>query len=141
MIDSKVFFNFLKKKKINFFAGVPDSLLKDFNSQIIKSSKKNHHFICSNEGSALSLAAGYNISSKNIPLVYLQNAGLGNLINPLVSLIDKSVYSIPMIVMIGWRGHKKINDEPQHLLQGESTTKILKVLKQKFDILSGNKNF
>ena len=74
MIDSKVFFNFLKKKKINFFAGVPDSLLKDFNSQIIKSSKKNHHFICSNEGSALSLAAGSLLPNKLIDVAVLGGA-------------------------------------------------------------------
>lgn len=131
-------FNFLKKNKIEFYTGVPDSLLKDFCFYITKKSKKKNHIIAANEGSAISIATGYNLATKKIPLVYLQNSGLGNLINPLVSLTDKNVYSIPMLLMVGWRGEPGTKDEPQHKTQGLITKRLITALNKKYKILNGN---
>ena len=126
-------FNFLKKNKIEFYTGVPDSLLKDFCFYITKKSKKKNHIIAANEGSAISIATGYNLATKKIPLVYLQNSGLGNLINPLVSLTDKNVYSIPMLLMVGWRGEPRTKDEPQHKTQGLITKRLITALNKKYN--------
>lgn len=131
-------FNFLKKNGIEFYTGVPDSLLKEFCFYVTKKTKKKKHIIAANEGSAIGIATGYNLATNKIPLVYLQNSGLGNLINPLVSLADKKVYSIPMIIMVGWRGEPGIKDEPQHKTQGLITEKLITTLKKKFKILNGN---
>ena len=104
----------LKKKKINFFAGVPDSILKDFTFEL-----KKNHITVNNEGTAVSLAAGYYLSTGKLPCVYLQNSGLGNAINPLISITNKNVYSIPSILIIGWRGSPNSKDEPQHQVMGK----------------------
>ena len=88
----------------------------------------NNHVIAANEGSAIGIAIGYNLATQKIPLVYLQNSGLGNAVNPLLSLADKKVYSIPMLLMIGWRGAPGTKDEPQHEVKGAVTKKILSLL-------------
>ena len=137
MICSKDLIKFLKNKKIDFFTGVPDSLLKNFIENI--PSKKN--FIMANEGLAVSLGIGYYLKTKRIPLIYLQNSGLGNTINPLISIANKNIYSIPMILLIGWRGEPGIKDEPQHKKQGKETINFLKNLDIKYIKLNGNKNF
>jgi phosphonopyruvate decarboxylase len=126
----------LKKNNINFFTGVPDSVLKEFINLI----PENQNFISQNEGSAVALAAGYHLSSKKIPLVYLQNSGLGNAINPLISITHKAVYSLPIILLIGWRGSPKSNDEPQHITQGAITINFLKLMGIKYIILNNEKN-
>ena len=86
---------------------------------------KDNHIITSNEGTAIGLASGYHIGTNKIPLVYMQNSGLGNAINPILSLCDPDVYSIPMLIIIGWRGAPGTKDEVQHKLKGEVTKKIL----------------
>ena len=116
-----------KKKKINFFTGVPDSVLKSLSVILEKKGKKNH-IIAANEGNAISIAIGYYLATKKIPCVYLQNSGLGNAINPLISLAHNKVYSIPMVLLIGWRGSPKTQDEPQHKVKGSITKKLLKLL-------------
>jgi phosphonopyruvate decarboxylase len=128
MIDPFEFLDCLKLNGINFITGVPDSLLKDFNSAVIETFSGKNHIISANEGNAVALAAGHYISTGSIPLVYMQNSGLGNAVNPLVSLVDKHVYQIPMLLMIGWRGEPGTNDEPQHHTQGNITEEILKIL-------------
>ena len=134
MIYSEDILNFFKKKKINFFCGVPDSVLKNFTN--ILSNKKNiKNIITHNEGGAVALAAGYHLKTKKIPVVYLQNSGLSNAINPLTSLTHKKVYSIPMCLLIGWRGAPNIKDEPQHQVKGKITKEILKLLNIKYCIL------
>lgn len=138
MLCPKTFYQFFKKKKINFFTGVPDSLLKNFIGILSIYEKENHHIIASNEGAAVAIAAGHYMATKEIPLVYLQNSGLGNIINPILSLADKKVYSIPMIIIIGWRGEPFIKDEPQHIAQGQATISLIKSLKKKYIILSGD---
>ena len=125
MINPELFLNELLSKEINFFTGVPDSLLKSFLLHLDSLDSKNH-IISTNEGSAIGLAIGYNLATNKIPMVYLQNSGLGNIINPILSLADEKVYSIPMIIMVGWRGEPGVKDEPQHLKQGEVTLDLIK---------------
>ena len=127
MIIAEKLFNILKKKNISFYSGVPDSVLKPF-INILDNRKDINHLISANEGTAVSNAIGYYLGSKKLPCVYFQNSGLGNAINPLVSVAHKKVYSIPMILIIGWRGAPKIKDEPQHRVKGKITQKILKIL-------------
>jgi len=103
MIDPKEFYNSLRKNEIDFFAGVPDSLLKEFCAYLDDHAEEGEHIICANEGNAIAMAAGYHLASGGVPLVYMQNSGLGNATNPLLSLADREVYGIPMILMIGWR--------------------------------------
>ena len=140
MLSSKRFYEILKNNNISFYTGVPDSLLKDFCYFISKNVSKNNHIITANEGTALSIAAGYHLATNKIPFVYLQNSGIGNLINPLLSLTDKNVYSIPMLVMVGWRGEPNKKDEPQHMTQGKITIDLIKTLKKKYRIINGKKN-
>lgn len=143
MIKSSDFIKLLKFKKINFFSGVPDSLLKEFLKELsnhIKSEKNN--IIAANEGTAVSIAIGHYLATKRIPCVYLQNSGLGNAINPLASIAHRDVYSIPLLLLIGWRGGPRTNDEPQHLVKGKITLKLLNLLKIKYVILNKKtKNF
>jgi phosphonopyruvate decarboxylase len=136
MIDVKKLFLFLKKNKINFFTGVPDSVLRNFIYILDSNKKKIKHIITANEGSAVALAAGNYLATKKPALVYMQNSGLGNAINPLISICHSKVYSIPLILMIGWRGSPKENDEPQHQLKGKITPSILKLLNIKFSVLN-----
>jgi len=138
MLSPIIFFNFLKKKGIDFYVGVPDSLLKNFSYYVSKKLSPKKNIISANEGSAIAIASGYNIATGKIPLVYLQNSGLGNAINPILSLADKKVYSIPMLVMVGWRGQPGTKDEPQHLAQGNITLSLIKSLKKRYKILNGN---
>ena len=128
MIDSKEFYDLLAKKGVEFFCGVPDSLLKSFNAYLFDNVSKEKHIITHNEGGAIALASGYHLATEKIPLVYMQNSGQGNSINPLTSLADREVYNIPMILLIGWRGEPGERDEPQHVKQGKITLKILETL-------------
>lgn len=112
-----------------FFAGVPDSQLKPLCDYLMSElGISNKHIIAANEGNAVALAAGYHLATGKIPVVYLQNSGIGNIINPVASLISDKVYAIPCIFIIGWRGEPGVCDEPQHILQGEITTKLLEDL-------------
>jgi phosphonopyruvate decarboxylase len=135
MIHPEKLYNFLKQQGVEFFTGVPDSLLKYFLKYLQDHVPDNKHLITANEGLAIGLAAGYNISTGKIPLVYLQNSGLGNIINPLTSLADKEVYSIPMVLMIGWRGRPGTKDEPQHKKMGRITISLLDSLEVPYYIL------
>ena len=138
MISPEDYYDHLKSEDINFFTGVPDSLLKDFCFYI--SDKSKNHIIAANEGNALSLAIGYHISTEKISAVYLQNSGLGNLINPLLSLADKDVYSIPILLIIGWRGNPNEKDEPQHKKQGRVMLEMLNSMEIPFEVLKKNDN-
>lgn len=112
---------------IDFFAGVPDSLLKDFCGYLERELERRKHIITANEGSAIASASGYFLSTGKPALVYMQNSGLGNAVNPLVSLTSEDVYQIPMVLMIGWRGEPGKQDEPQHQKQGKITIDQLKL--------------
>ena len=131
-IDSLV--SLLKKNNSDFFTGVPDSILKELSFSLQKKSKRNH-VIAANEGSAVSLGIGHYLSTKKIPCIYMQNSGLSNALNPLISIAHKKVYSIPLILIIGWRGSPRVRDEPQHNVKGKITKKILKILNIKYTIL------
>ncbi|MBI2635370.1 MAG: phosphonopyruvate decarboxylase [Parcubacteria group bacterium] len=135
MISPKIFYDLLVKNGIGFFSGVPDSLLKDFSAYITDNAKSNSHIIAANEGGAVALATGYHLATKKIGLIYMQNSGQGNAVNPLVSLADPEVYGIPMLLLIGWRGEPGVKDEPQHIKQGRITPEILKALGISFEIL------
>ena len=110
MIEPSRFVKFLSKNKINFFTGVPDSLFKSLCIYLENKQKKNN-FVTANEGSSIGLGIGYYLAKKKIPLVYLQNSGLGNTINPLVSMASDKVYGIPLFLLIGWRGEIYKNNQ------------------------------
>jgi phosphonopyruvate decarboxylase len=97
-----------------------------------------NHKIVANEGSAIGLAMGYFMSTKKLPLVYMQNSGIGNAVNPLISLADKEVYSVPMVLMIGWRGEPGVKDEPQHVKQGMITEELLRVLGIPYEVIDND---
>ena len=138
MIQPKEFFDNLISEGILFFSGVPDSLLKNFCAYVTDHVDDRHHVIAANEGGAVALAAGYYLATGNYALVYMQNSGLGNATNPLVSLADPEVYSIPMLLMIGWRGEPGIHDEPQHVKQGRVTLGLLEAMEIPYLVLDGN---
>jgi len=140
MINTEKLLNFLIKKKIFFFTGVPDSILKNI-INAIENNRKIKHLISANEGTALATAIGYNLATKMIPCVYMQNSGLGNSINPLISISNKNIYSIPTILMIGWRGSPNEIDEPQHMVKGKITPALLKLLGIKYLIFNKDKDF
>lgn len=111
----------------DFYVGVPDSQLKALCNYLMNmyGIDPQHHMIAANEGNCTALAAGYHLSTGRIPVVYMQNSGEGNIINPLASLLNDKVYAIPMVFIVGWRGEPGVYDEPQHIYQGEVTIKLL----------------
>jgi len=136
MIKTQEFYESLNQNGVDFYTGVPDSLLKDICSYISDYAPKEKHVISANEGGAVALATGYYLATSKLPLVYMQNSGFGNTINPLLSLADPKVYSIPMLLVIGWRGEPGVNDEPQHEKQGEVSETLLKTLEIPYVIIS-----
>ena len=111
----------------DFYTGVPDSQLKALCNYLMGTYgiDPKHHIIAANEGNCVALAAGYHLATGKIPVVYMQNSGEGNIINPVASLLNDKVYGIPMVFIIGWRGEPGIPDEPQHIYQGSVTVKLL----------------
>ncbi len=111
----------------DFYTGVPDSQLKALCNYLMNTFgiDKHHHVIAANEGNCTALAAGYHLATGKVPVVYMQNSGEGNIINPVASLLNDKVYAIPMVFIVGWRGEPGIHDEPQHIYQGEVTVKLL----------------
>ena len=110
-----------------FYTGVPDSQLKALCDYLMNTYgiDSRHHMIAANEGNCVGLAAGYHLATGKTPVVYMQNSGEGNIINPVASLLNDKVYAIPMVFVIGWRGEPGVHDEPQHIYQGEVTVKLL----------------
>ena len=111
----------------DFYTGVPDSQLKALCNYLMDTYgiDPKHHIIAANEGNCTALAAGYHLATGKVPVVYMQNSGEGNIINPVASLLNDKVYAIPVVFIIGWRGEPGIHDEPQHIYQGEVTSKLL----------------
>jgi len=136
MIKPDIFYNTISDNGINFFTGVPDSLLKGFCNYIQNNIPQKNHIISANEGNAISIASGHYFASGNPALVYMQNSGFGNCVNPLLSLVDKKVYSVPMLLLIGWRGEPNVKDEPQHIKQGEITLDLLETMGIKYSVIS-----
>ena len=119
--------NLVKIIGSDFYTGVPDSQLKALCNYLINTYgiDQHHHIIAANEGNCTALAAGYHLATGKVPVVYMQNSGEGNIINPVASLLNDKVYAIPEIFIIGWRGEPGVHDEPQHIYQGEVTLKLL----------------
>ncbi len=136
MIRPDYFIDTLGAHGIDFFAGVPDSLLKSICAYISDHLDERHNIITANEGGAIGLAAGYHLATGRIGCVYMQNSGEGNIINPLASLTDKEVYNIPVLLLIGWRGRPGVHDEPQHIKQGKVTTALLDTMGIGYAVLS-----
>lgn len=136
MIRPQFFYDTLVSNGIDFFAGVPDSLLKNLCAYITDHADATHNIIAANEGGAMGLAAGHYLATGQIPVVYMQNSGEGNIINPLASLTDPDVYNIPVLLVIGWRGKPGVHDEPQHVKQGKITTGLLNIMGIDYTVLS-----
>lgn len=135
MLAPEWFFQQLQERQVSFFAGVPDSLLKEFCTYLSAFLPAQRHIIAANEGNAIALAAGYHLATGQVGMVYMQNSGLGNAINPLTSLVDPAVYAIPVLLLIGWRGEPGVHDEPQHITQGAVTLPQLDALNIPYSIL------
>lgn len=140
MIRPQYFIESLKENGIDFFAGVPDSLLKHICAYITDTLPNEQNIIAANEGGAMGIAAGYHLATGKIACVYMQNSGQGNIINPLASLTDKEVYNIPVLLLIGWRGKPGVHDEPQHIKQGQITTDLLDTMGIKYVVLDKNED-
>jgi len=138
MITPDFFIKTLKNNDIDFFTGVPDSLLKSICAYIQDNVSSENNIITANEGAAVGLSTGYYLATGKIPVVYMQNSGLGNIVNPLTSLVDKEVYNIPLLLLVGWRGEPMIKDEPQHVKQGKITISLLDALSIKNEILAND---
>ena len=134
MIRPSYFYDLLIKNGTDFFAGVPDSLLKNFCAYVTDNAPSEKHIISANEGSATALACGYHMATGKIPMIYMQNSGQGNMVNPMLSLADRDVYSIPMLIVIGWRGEPGVHDEPQHVKQGKVTCDLLDAMKIPYEV-------
>lgn len=122
----------------DFYTGVPDSQLKALCNYLMNTYgiDQKHHIIAANEGNCTALAAGYHLATGKVPVVYMQNSGEGNIINPVASLLNDKVYAIPMIFIVGWRGEPGVHDEPQHIYQGEVTVKLLEDMDVRTFIIS-----
>lgn len=120
-----------------FYTGVPDSQLKSLCNYLINTYgiDSQHHIIAANEGNCTAMAAGYYLATGKVPVVYMQNSGEGNIINPVASLLNEKVYGIPVIFVIGWRGEPGVHDEPQHIYQGEITLKLLESMGIRFLVI------
>ena len=140
MLNPEKYLNHLNSLGIEFISGVPDSLLKDFCECVSQEYSPDKHIIASNEGAAVGLAIGYHLGTNKVPMIYLQNSGFGNIINPLLSLASKEVYGIPMLILVGWRGEPGIKDEPQHIHQGRVMTELIKSMDLSYFILDKDEN-
>ena len=138
MIRPQFFYELLQENGTDFFTGVPDSLLKNFCAYLTDTVDADHHIIAANEGCAVGLASGHYFATNTIPLVYMQNSGLGNTVNPLLSLADKAVYSVPLLLVIGWRWEPGVHGEPQHIKQGKVTCALLDAMEIPYAVLESD---
>lgn len=138
MVNQAKLFESLDKLGVKFFTGVPDSLLNDFCLYMVNNIPDGQHVMAANEGNAIAIAAGNYMATGNIPVVYMQNSGIGNATNPLLSLTHDCVYGIPMILVIGWRGDPSINDHAQHKKQGELTPVLMSDMDIPYEILDAD---
>jgi len=132
--------SFLNIIGADFYTGVPDSLLKPLCDYLYNTYgiDNKHHVVAANEGNCVALAAGYHLSTGKVPVVYMQNSGEGNIINPVASLLNDKVYAIPTVFVVGWRGEPGVHDEPQHIYQGEITVKLLEDMDIKSFVISSD---
>ena len=135
MINPARFVDHLREQGVTMYTGVPDSLLKQLGAHVMATFPREQHVIAANEGAAVSIAMGHYLRTGSPAVVYLQNSGMGNTINPLLSLADPDVYGTPMIVVVGWRGQPGVKDEPQHVKQGRVMEALLDVLELPWSVL------
>jgi len=135
MIHPAEFYGSLSGCGVDFYAGVPDSLLKEFCAFVNDNCPIEQHIICANEGNAVAMAVGSYLATGRVPLAYMQNSGLGNATNPLLSLADSAVYGIPILLMIGWRGEPGVKDEPQHVKQGLVQNELLEAMRIPYRVI------
>lgn len=135
MVSVDKFYDTLRGCGVRMFAGVPDSLLKNLCAYITDHSDASHNIIAANEGAAVGIAAGHYLATGEVPVVYMQNSGIGNAVNPLMSLADEKVYAMPILLVIGWRGEPGVHDEPQHVKQGEVTLPLLEAMQIPYVVL------
>ena len=135
MVNQKELFEALQAMGVDFFTGVPDSLLNDFCLYMTNNMTAEQHVMAANEGNAIAIAAGHYMATGKLPLVYMQNSGIGNATNPLLSLTHDCVYGIPMLLVIGWRGDPAISDHAQHKKQGELTPVLMEDMDIPYEIL------
>lgn len=138
MIAPKDFIETLRTGGVEFYAGVPDSLLKNLCAYITDTIRRENNIIAANEGNAVGLAAGYHLATGKTGCVYMQNSGEGNIVNPLLSLMDADVYKMPMLLIVGWRGEPGVHDEPQHVKQGKVTLSLLETMGVPYAVLDNN---
>ncbi|ADD45294.1 phosphonopyruvate decarboxylase [Stackebrandtia nassauensis] len=134
-VDPKRFVDHLSDKGVTLYTGVPDSLLKQLGSHIQAALPRERHVITANEGAAVGLAIGHYLKTKTPAVVYMQNSGFGNTVNPLLSLADAEVYGVPMLVVVGWRGQPGVKDEPQHVKQGAVQRELVEAMDLPWSIL------
>ena len=142
MVCPQSFYDALTKAGVTFFAGVPDSLLKPLCACITEQAV-GQHVITANEGGAVAMAMGSYLASGKLPCVYLQNSGLGNALNPLLSMADIDVYGLPLLLLIGWRGeldatYQQLPDEPQHKKQGKVTLSLLDAMQIPYQVIGSD---
>ena len=138
MVNTKEFYDYLTANQVDFFTGVPDSLLANFCACVKENSPSQNNIIAANEGNAVAIASGYHIASGKYGVVYMQNSGLGNTVNPMLSLADEEVYKVPMLLIVGWRGEPGKKDEPQHVKQGKLTLPLIECMGIEYQILGEN---
>ena len=134
-VDPKRFVDHLGERGVSLYTGVPDSLLKQLGSHIQANLPREQHVITANEGAAVGLAIGHYLATRSPAVVYLQNSGFGNAVNPLLSLADAEVYGVPMLVVVGWRGQPGVKDEPQHVKQGAVQRELVEAMDLPWSVL------
>jgi len=139
MIKSNQLINILTQKHFNFITGIPCSILRDF-LIYINETNKIKHIPAVNESEACAIASGYYLSTKKIPIVYMQNSGLGNSVDTMTSLFNKEVYNIPVLLLISWRGQPGGGDQPQHLKMGKIMLKLLEIMDIPYSLLPTNRD-
>ncbi len=136
MISCDEIFEVFRRNDLTFFTGVPDSTFKGWMTFLEeKHGKELTQIIAANECEATAIATGYHLSTGKVAVVYMQNSGLGKTVNPITSLCDPEVYSIPIVMMVGWRGEPGKKDEPQHKKMGRITIPLLETLEIPYRVL------
>lgn len=141
MINPKEFVDELAAHDVDFFCGVPDSLLKELCSCVVATLPAERRLTCANEGNAVGVACGWHLATGHAACIYLQNSGEGNVVNPLLSIADPDVYGIPMLLVIGWRGEPGVHDEPQHVKQGKVTLSLLEAMGVPYVVIDADGNW
>jgi len=141
ILDAGKFLEIIETLGDTFYTGVPDSLLSPFIDKVMEQyGVSDKHIVAANEGAAVGLAAGHYLATSRPAIVYMQNSGIGNTINPICSLLHEKVYNIPVVFVIGWRGEPSTKDEPQHVFQGEATLSLLDCLEIPYVVVGKDSN-